>query len=105
MKPDRLRERETERQRQRDTERERDRQTDRERQREKERERERERERGRERDRERETDKETFNPLPHRYSFQRINKSAFENIVGKEEIARKYVFYSIRKWYPHLSIF
>ena len=32
-------------------------------------------------------------------------QTAFENIVRKEEIARNNVFYSIRKLYPHLSIF
>ena len=34
-----------------------------------------------------------FNPLLHKYSFRRINKQkAFENIVGKEEIARNEQF-------------
>ena len=32
-------------------------------------------------------------------------QTAFENIVGKEEIACNNVFYSVRKLYPHLSVF
>ena len=36
---------------------------------------------------------EPFNPLLHRYSFKRINnKTAFENIVGKEKNARNEQF-------------
>ena len=53
-----------------------------------------------------------FNPLLHKYSFWRINKTAFENIVGKEEIACNEQFPLFPKCFllnqiivPHLSIF
>ena len=52
------------------------------------------------------------NPLLHRYSFSLINnRQLFENIVGKEEIARNEQFllfpqcFLLNQLYPHLLMF
>ena len=54
-----------------------------------------------------------INPLLHRYSFKRINnKQLLKTSWEKEKLLimsnfsfSHNVFYSIRKWYPHSSIF